>query len=67
MSLQPRSQMLSFLSMRFEVQKQEVRSRLQTICESMRTGSKIMEVVSVVVNVVVNAVVNAVVDYCRME
>ena len=44
---------------------------MQNICGSTRTGSKIMEVVSVVVNmvvnVVVNAVVNAVVDYCRME
>ena len=41
-----RSRMSSFPLMRFEVRKQEARSRLQTRCGSTRTGSKIMVEVS---------------------
>ena len=67
MSPLPRSQMSSFPWMRFEVRKQEVRSRSQNICGSTRTGSKILVEASEVVNEEASEAVNEVVDYCETE
>ena len=58
-----RSRMSSFPLMRFEVRKQEARSRLQNICGSTRTGSKIM----VEAREEASEVANEVVDYYVME